>query len=130
MKQLKKDTNNTPKIYCRNKTNKNEVKITVKIDKNDVNNKIYFLDNVVYYDDYLHEHESLKELSPINTQVYIYYYDQIRQYEYRKYFIPKYEGTYLIKLIFSIKLKDCTDMFAHCDNIINIDFSSFDSSNY
>ena len=46
-----------------------------------------------------------------------------------KYFIPKKEGIYKIKLKFNIYIKDCSFMFYNCYKIINIDLSSFNISN-
>ena len=67
----------------------------------------------------------LKELNKSNINVYI----NKKEYEYGNYFIPENEGIYDIKLKFKIKLKDCSYMFAECENIINIDFTLFNSDN-
>ena len=63
---------------------KNEIDLIIKIDKNDINNKIYFIDN------YNNNHDNLKELNKLNTELYIDNYN----YEYNKYFEPKHEGIY------------------------------------
>ena len=50
-----------------------KINIIINIDKNDVNKKIYFLDNY-YYDNYLikrDNHDHLKELNENNTRLYI-----------------------------------------------------------
>jgi surface protein len=95
---------------------KNEIKLKVKINKEDINKKIYFLDNTK-------EHKFLKELD--NTKIELYINDQID--EYKKYFIPKKEGIYSIKIKFNDSIKDCSNMFANCNNLISIDLSSFNT---
>ena len=110
--------------------NKNAIIILIKIEKEDLNKKIYFLDNgykgfknnewIEYY-----EHDNLKELNKFNTELYIDY----RKYEYEKYFEPEKEGIYEIMIIFNINLIDCSYMFAGCQEIINIKFISFNTKN-
>ena len=79
--------------------NYNSISITISIDKNDVNNEIYFLDNY-YYDNngYKCTHDHLKELNEDNTELYI----NSKRYKYEKYFIPVEEGEYIIELRFNI----------------------------
>ena len=67
--------------------------IMIDIDKNDVNKKIYFLDNY-YYDDIgnkIEKHDHLKELNENNTELYI---NDNKMEKYEKYFIPEKEGEY------------------------------------
>ena len=125
-----------------NGINKNEIKLTVKIDKNDINKKIYFLDNtdgniiaraelnekLPFGLDFIeeeHHHDFLKELNESNTELYI----NNKKYKYEKYFIPEKEGEYNILLKFNILMTDCSYMFSGCSNLINIDFSSFNTQN-
>ena len=125
-----------------NKNNKNEIKLTVKVEKDDINEKIYFLDNTddeitigfnlneISDDDFKeikerHNHDFLKELNESNTELYI----NNKKYKYEKYFIPDKEGEYNILLKFNILMTDCSYMFYECFNIINIDLSSFDFQN-
>ena len=44
-------------------------------------------------------------------------------------FIPNKEGIYNINIKFNINLTDCSYMFVGCDNIININFISFNTKN-
>ena len=80
-----------------NKNNniKNEIKIQLKINKDDINKKIYFLDNTdgdeASRGSY---HDNLKELNKLNTELYI----NNEKYKYKKCFIPKEEGIYSILL--------------------------------
>ena len=115
-----------------NKNNKNmnkyrnEIDILIKVKIDDINKKIYFLDNYVEYIKNIfikHSHDGLKELNNSNTKLYI---NNIR-YEYQKYFIPKVEGNYNIKLIFNLFLTDCSYMFADCNNILQINFIHFNT---
>ena len=116
--------------YNRINKNINEINLTIKIEKEDINKKIYFLDNeygpiengkwIEYY-----KHDNLKELNELNTDIYI----NKKKYEYKKYFKPEKEGEYEINIKFNIDLVDCSYMFAGCKNIININFKSFNTKN-
>ena len=125
-----------------NKINNNEIKLTVKIEKDDINEKIYFLDNTdgnIYVRlevneesekglneiKEFHQHDFLKELNESNTELYI----NNKKYKFEKYFIPEKEGEYNILLKINIFMTDCSFMFYKCNNIINIDLSSFNSQN-
>ena len=105
----------------------NEIDIKLKINKNDINKEIYFLDNIDIIDinGNIHPHNNLKELNEINSKIYI----NDKEEKYKKYFIPEKEGEYNIKLKFNINLIDCSFMFAGCKNIININFINFNTSN-
>ena len=70
-----------------------------------------------------HHHDFLKELNESNTELYI----NNHNYKYQKYFRPDKEGIHEILLKFNNNMKDCSFMFYHCKNIINIDFSSFNT---
>ena len=111
-----------------NKIKKNEINMNIRINKDEINEKIYFLDNTkgnVDNKGIEHYHDYLKELNKLNTELYI---NNIR-YEYNKYFIPKKEGIYSIKLKFNIVIRDCSYMFFNIPNLLFIDFFSFDASN-
>ena len=122
---------NKVKNYTENKKENNEIKLEVKIEEENINKKIYFLDNTdenVYVSAYReeeHHHDFLKELDESNVELYI----NNKICSYKKYFIPDKEGYYQILLKFNIFLKDCSFMFYNCKNIINIDFSSFITRN-
>ena len=92
---------------------KNEISIEVKVNKEDVNKEIYFLNK-----------HGLKEMNNVNTRLYIN--DEI-QNEFKNYFIPKKEGIFSIKLKLNIFVKDCSGMFYECYSITNVDLSFFDS---
>ena len=113
------------------KISKNEIEITLKINKVDVNKKIYFLGNIEKedYEDKVKNKNSYKnnfqEFNERNTRLFI-----DNQYEkFAKYFIPKTNGTYTIKLVFILNIKSCRSMFYNCKNITAIDLSSFNSQN-
>ena len=136
--------NNILDIY--NKKNINEIKMKIKIEKNDINKKIYFLDNTdgeigmnIEIKDTMkdngepernvikeeHHHDFLKELNETNVELFI----NDKKYKYQKYFIPDKDGEYNILLKFNILIKDCSFMFYKCSNLINIDLSSFNTQN-
>ena len=96
--------------------NMNKIDIIINIDKNEINKKIYFLDNY-YYDenhDKKYTNDHLKELNENNTELYI---NNKKMEKYEKYFIPEKEGAYKIELRFDIYLTDCSYMFSGCEKI-------------
>ena len=106
-----------------------EIKMKIKIEKDDVGKNIYFLDNtdgeimvVKNKEDKLeeHHHDFLKELDGTNTEIYI---DNKKQ-NFDKYFKFNKEGEYNILLKFKNLLKDCSFMFYKCSNLANIDLTS------
>ena len=106
---------------------KNEIYLKIKIFKKDIGKQIYYVDNTNFSDwetKKSHKHDFLKELNELNTKVFI----NNQEIKYNKNFIPKKDGIYDIKIIFSIKMKDCSFMFSNCGNILSIDLSNFDSS--
>ena len=111
--------------YKYNQNKYNQINILIKIDKEDINKEIYFLDNYEFEDNQgkQHFHDNLKELKDINTELYI----NNKKYEYSKCFIPEKEGEYKINLKFNINLSNCRYMFAGCEKIKKIDFISFHS---
>ena len=96
--------------------NENEIIMKIKIEKDDIKKDIYFLDNSG-------DHDNLKELNELNVELFI---DDIK-YKYQKYFNPEKEGIYTIKILFKLKMKDCSNMFYKCKNLIDINLSSFDT---
>ena len=94
LNELIKETKEVKSINKKiNKTN--EIKLSVKINKDDINKDIYFLDNTDgTYNEIKHYHDNLKELNESNTELYI---NDIK-YKYKKYFKPDKEGIYIIKL--------------------------------
>ena len=92
----------------------NEIIITLKVKKDDINNDIYFLNKNAIY-----------ELNEANTELYI----NDKKFKYQKYFKPEKEGIYQIKLKLNIYMTDCGNMFNNCLRIIKLDLSSFDTRN-
>ena len=119
-----KENNNNKKVELNNINQSeekiiNEIILLLEIEKEDINKKIYFLDNTDYTDDETkekHYHDNLKELNETNTKLYI----NRKEYKYCKYIKPLKEGTYEIKLIIYIKMKNCSYMFYKCEKIIKI----------
>ena len=105
----------------------NKIKISLFVGKENINKEVYFLDNYEYVDTegIKHNHDNLKELNNLNANIYINKYSNRKNF--KKYFIPKKEGIYLILLEFKINLTDCSYMFAGCENIMKIKFISFDT---
>ena len=106
------------------KNKKNEIEIIMKVEKKEINKEIYFLDNIDFVDEkkIKYYHNNLKELQDVDL------YINNKKYEYKKYFIPEKEGEYKIRIKFN-DIKDCSFMFAGCENIININFINFNTKN-
>ncbi len=109
--------------------NNSTINLTLKIEKDDINKDIYFLDNT-NNDFYIekdiierHHHDNLIELNESNVDLFI----NDVFYKYKKFFNPKIEGLYKIKLIIHGYINDCSFMFCNCSNIINIDLASFNT---
>ena len=101
----------------------NIIIITLDIKQKHLFKDVYFLDNIKYTDlnGENHFHDNLKELNNTNVDLYI----DDTKYDFKKYFTPDKEGEYSIKLKFKNNIKDCSFMFAGCDNITKIDFTTF-----
>ena len=111
---------------------KNEINVTLKIEEKDINQKIYFLN--------CDSDEKGKEEEFEDYKISIEYFDKLleeskidifindEKYENKKYFHPKEIGQYNIKLVFKTSITNMRCMFCGCRNIINIDFSDFDTS--
>ena len=103
------------------------IEILLEINENDLNKKIYFLDNTDFEGEngQKHFHDNLKELSGLNTTLIIN--NQILKFE--KFYIFKQIGKYNVKLQFLNQISNCGFMFYDCINITQIDFSHFNSKN-
>ena len=99
---------------------KNEIIMTLYIPKEDLYKEIFFLNNTA-----VHFEDNLKELNGKNIRIYINNVEQ----NFRKYFVPKEEGIYTIKIIFNIILKNCRCLFKDCKNITSINLTCFDTEN-
>ena len=102
----------------------NEIKLLIKINKEDINNKVYFL-KYQCKKKVNHVSVNLNELNELNAELCI---NKIKC-EFNNYFIPEKEGIYDIEIKFNTDLTDCSYMFAGCDNIIDINFISIDTKN-
>ena len=98
--------------------NKNEIKISLEIQKDEVNKKIYFLGNNIKNDKL---HNYLTNLNSENTELLI---GGIKT-KYQPYFKPSEKGSYEIILKFSNYFNDCSYMFSSCKQITKIDLSNF-----
>ena len=116
--------NSNMKNYQMEKINnkyENEIDILVKVDKNEVNQKIYFLDNFLN----LNMFKMNNDLRLFNPKIFI---NEKKYEKYQNYFIPEKEGEYNIKVKFDINLINCEYMFYGCKNIIKINFKRFNTN--
>ena len=100
---------------------KNQIIIILDIEENNLNEDIYFLNNI----EIGNNHPNLKELNENNVNLFI----NGVEHKFQKYFRPNEVGKYSIILKFNENIKDCSFMFYNCKNIINIDLSSFNNNN-
>ena len=118
-------------VFNRQNEIDSEISLKINIEEGDINKNIYFLDNTTngYYEKKTgfvnHQHDNLSELNENNTILTI----NGKTVCYKKLFVPTKKGIYSIKLSFKIKLSNCAYMFCECKNIIDIDFSKFDTEN-
>jgi len=95
-----------------NKTKKNNtIEIRLLALKEDINNKIYFLNKS-------------KEINENSVEVYI---NNEKTKNFKKYIKPEEERIYIIKLLFKQNITDCAEMFKDCKNIISIDLSNLET---
>ena len=124
---------------------KNRIILKIKIDEDDIDEKINFLgfnealeyfkgevNNSFYNDEEKKESwcsikDIEKQLSKLNEKNIIIYIDDKKE-EY-PYFIPKTSKIYTISLIFKIELDCCAGMFFRCSNLIDINLSNFNTQN-
>ena len=102
----------------------NEIIIKIKIDKDDLNEKIFILNGIGFNDTFF-DFNGLEELNELNTLMYI----DNKKVEYKKY--KKFEkiGIYEIKLIIKTNITNAQYMFRYCKNIIFINLSKFNTKN-
>ena len=96
-------------IYNYNKENK--ILLNLKINKDQLGQKIYFIKDNKYF---------------LNNAILFINNERCK---YENYFKPKKEGIYKILIIFNLLIKDCSRLFSNCNYLINIDLSSFDTKN-
>ena len=125
---VKNDYNERPtieEVYNKIEDMESRIVLTMKINKEDIDKKVYFLDGIDYTDEnnIVHNHDNLEEMNELNTILYI---GDIK-YKFKKYFIPKKEGLYTIKIQLNFLIRNCSYMFACCENIESIDLSHFDT---
>ena len=97
---------------------KNEISMSLRVYKKDISKKVNFLYN---FDSINEDLNILKELNDSNTKLFI----NNKEFKFEKYFEPKKEGIYKIKLLFNFYITNCDFMFYNCRNLINLDLSSF-----
>ena len=93
----------------RYKNSMNEIDILINVGDNNINKKIYFLGEKFEV-----EKNNINEL-----------YINNNKNNFKRYFIPKEKGKYIIKIIFKKFIIDSSFMFAECENINSINFISF-----
>ena len=126
---IKSPINAFNELYPPNIKN-NEILLTLKVEKADTKKKIYFLDNSDDNDEDKNKSNnntncSLKELNETKVKIFL---DE-KEINFSKFFEPKKDGNYEIKLKFLSLMTNCSCMFYKCSNIKSIDLSSFETKN-
>ena len=110
--------------------NKNEINLTIKINEKDINKNIYYLNYDLYeYNSTKDYKDSIEYYNKLLNESKIEIYINNKKYENKRYFKPKEIGEYKIKLIFNTNITNMSYMFFCCDNLTNINLSSFDTKN-
>ena len=109
---------------------KNEINLALKIEKKDINKKIYFLnnDNDIFNKEVEYE-DSIEYYNKLLNESIIEIFINDKKYDNKKYLQPKREGLYEIKLKFSINIANTSYMFYGCTNLTKIDLSFFETDN-
>ena len=118
----------------------NEIIIRIKVDKNDINQKINYFFNILKnsneeegkysvirtpsVDEIIKTSMYLNDFSP---RIFIDNDEQSNQIT-NYYFIPKEAKSYTIRIKFRRIVKNCSYMFYNCDKITSIDLSHFNSN--
>ena len=96
------------------KIKNNEIILKLQVTKEDVNEKIYFINKSF----------QKKFLNKSNFEITI----NSKNIDYEKYYFkPKEKGEYTIILKFKFNIKDCSYMFLDCKNITYMDLTSLDT---
>jgi len=111
------DENKIPKKELINKIN-----MKVEIEQKDIGGKVYFIGSSKNLKENV---KILEDLNDSNVKIFI----NEEKYYYAKYFIPNKQGIYDINIEFTNIIEDCSYMFSNCENITDIDLSSFNSKN-
>ena len=116
--------------YTNYNNKSNEINLTLKIEKKDINKNIYFLnrDN----DKYNIEEEYKKSIEYYNkllNESKIKIFVNEKKYENKKYFLPEKTGYYEIKLKFEQDINNMSYMFYGCSKLTKINLSSFNTKN-
>ena len=102
-------------LYKTKENEKNEIKLDLIINEQDVDKEIYFLND---------KNED-KKIGEIIKEIYI----NDNKGNNINYFVPEKEGNYTIKIIFKDLITDCSSMFEDLKNIEKIDLSNFVTKN-
>ena len=100
----------------KNYNNYNEINILVEIKKENINKKVYFIND---------NGNDLNKFNDYNTELYI----NNKSEKYKTYFISENIGINNIILKFEYELKNIKNMFRGCINITEINFINFNSKN-
>ena len=98
----------------------NKINMKVEVDQRDIGKKIYFIGSSKNLKEKV---KILEDLNDSNVKLFI----NEEKYPYAKYFIPTKKGLYDINIEFANIIENCSYMFSNCENIIDIDLSSFNS---
>ena len=99
------------------KERKNEIEIQIQINEEDIDKKIFLLNQ---------EDKSCPKNEEINSEKIDLFVNNIR-YGFKKTFYFYKTGLYTIRLIFKENMKSCKYLFGNCDKIKSISFFAFNT---
>ena len=103
----------------------NEIVIKVNISQKDKGQKIYFMGNFEKVPTGIikkNEEIYLNEINDKNVEIFI---DNKKIQKFNIFFFPENEKEYIIRIKFHTLMKNCSYMFFNCPNIIQLNLSSF-----
>ena len=95
--------------------------IEARIDEEQINKKVYFLNDQYRHNNYFKE--KLKDQNDSNTELYFNYFIHADKKRFQKYFIPKKKGSYKILLSFKNDIRDLSYMFGGCEYLKKINLN-------
>ena len=107
---------------------KNEIQIKLNVEQDDINKKIYFINNIEELDDADNQYIKSSKITNFNACLELKNSNK-KINSYNNYFLPEEQGEYIITLTFKEEIQNCNYMFYKCEYVTGLDFSNFCSKN-
>ena len=103
---------------------KNEIQIKLNVEQDDINKKIYFINNIEELDDANNQYIKSSKITNFNACLELKNSNK-KINSYNNYFLPEEQGEYIITLTFKEEIQNCNYMFYKCEYVTGLDFSNF-----